>query len=365
MATISACLIAKNEGKRIGKCLGAIIDVVDQMIVVDTGSTDNTKDIAKWLGAEVYDHEWEYDFAKARNESFKHATSDWIIWLDCDDYFKEEDIEKFLKLKNELDNTDADVYGFWYAYRHDPVTGKCTYKFLRDRLIRNHKGFHWDYPVHEALLVNGKIINTDITVTHTSNHDNGQKYIDFFEYKMKNQGYKLRQRDMYYYGGELSIFDHTDESQKVFEEFFAMGDHDNYYEAKRGAEYLFNIYIKKEMWMEAYKTALTYLRFGGPDALIFWKLGHITEKMGRTNEAIMYYKICLEMGEYFVVDMGVEFDHTGFKFSAAMSLSCMLYYQGKLDEARKYHNICKEIDPNSELVKNNEPFFTEKKEDTV
>lgn len=82
---ISACLIAKNEANYIGSCLRSIAPYCDEIIVVDTGSTDATIPIAKSFGATVYNYKWQKDFSAARNFSLDQATEDWILVIDCDE----------------------------------------------------------------------------------------------------------------------------------------------------------------------------------------------------------------------------------------------------------------------------------------
>ena len=78
-------MIVRDEEKNLVRCLKSVVPVVDELIIVDTGSKDNTIDIAKEFGAKVFLFEWCDDFAAARNESLKHATGDWILQLDADD----------------------------------------------------------------------------------------------------------------------------------------------------------------------------------------------------------------------------------------------------------------------------------------
>lgn len=355
MATISACIICKNEEEKIVNLLSSIKDVVDEIIIVDTGSTDKT--VLKALGYtnNVFHFEWINDFAKARNYSFEKATGDWIIWLDSDDIFLKKDIEKFNELKKELDSTNIDVYSLWYSYRHDK-NGNCTYKFQRERLIRNGMGFHWDYPIHEALLTHGNKQNTDISVTHTNNHDNGHKYIDFFKKKIYD-GYELRQRDMYYYGGELAIFGYQDEAQEIFERFFNMGEHNNQYEAKRAAEYLLDIYIDKKMYNSALETIFKYLKYGYPDPKIFYKMGMVYERLNKKEEAIFYYKVSTDMKNDFPDEGCVVNEYSNFIFSSSLQLVVILYSLNRIEESKKYHLISKELNPESETVKYNDQFF--------
>lgn len=85
MVTISLCMIVKNEEDVIGRCLASVKDVVDEINIVDTGSTDRTKQIVQQFNARLFDFEWIHHFAAARNFSFQQATKDYILWLDADD----------------------------------------------------------------------------------------------------------------------------------------------------------------------------------------------------------------------------------------------------------------------------------------
>ena len=84
---ISLCMIVKNEEEYLPRCLENIKDIVDEIIIVDTGSTDKTVEIAKSYGAKVYYFKWNNNFSEARNVSLKYATKDWILILNVDDLF--------------------------------------------------------------------------------------------------------------------------------------------------------------------------------------------------------------------------------------------------------------------------------------
>ncbi len=96
--TLSLCMIAKNEEDNIERALMSVRPVVDEMIVVDTGSTDRTKEIAQALGANVYDFKWTNDFSAARNFSFSKASGRWILVLDADEAISQLDYEKLRAL---------------------------------------------------------------------------------------------------------------------------------------------------------------------------------------------------------------------------------------------------------------------------
>jgi len=92
--TLSVCMIVKDEEKNIGKCLHKIEPLADEIIVIDTGSTDRTRDIAKVFGAKVYDFAWTDSFSDARNYSISQASGDWILVLDADETIAPADFEK-------------------------------------------------------------------------------------------------------------------------------------------------------------------------------------------------------------------------------------------------------------------------------
>src|ERR1700722_17833720 len=89
MPAISLCLIARNSARTLPACLESIRPWVDEMIVVDTGSDDETPDIARRLGGRVFEFPWCDDFSAARNESLRHARGRWLFWMDSDDTIDE------------------------------------------------------------------------------------------------------------------------------------------------------------------------------------------------------------------------------------------------------------------------------------
>lgn len=97
---ISLCMIVKNEAERVAACLQSVRDVVDEIIITDTGSTDGTMDICRSMGAAVYSYEWDDSFANARNAGIARATGQWIFWLDGDeelDHDERGQLREFVK----------------------------------------------------------------------------------------------------------------------------------------------------------------------------------------------------------------------------------------------------------------------------
>jgi len=100
-------MITKNEEKFLESCLSSVKSIVDEIIIVDSGSIDKTKEIAANFNAKIIDFKWDNDFSAARNESLKYATKDWIIVLDADEVVSGNDLEKIKRL---TENKDVDGY---------------------------------------------------------------------------------------------------------------------------------------------------------------------------------------------------------------------------------------------------------------
>lgn len=135
MASISLCMIVRDEEAVLGRCLESVAPAVDEIIVVDTGSLDGTKAVAAAYTDRIFDFAWVDDFAAARNASFAKATGDYILWLDADDVLLPEDLDALLCLKNRLDQSPADVVMMRYNAGFDS-RGNPTFFFDRERLVR-------------------------------------------------------------------------------------------------------------------------------------------------------------------------------------------------------------------------------------
>lgn len=153
---ISLCMIVKNEEKYLSQCLNSVKDIVDEIIVVDTGSTDKTVDIAKSFGAKLYYFKWNNNFSEARNISLKYATKDWILIMDADDEFCNEDKIKFRELLQQL-NENMIYYFETLNYCGDIPNNSNISVNLNPRLFKNNYGFFYEGKVHNQLMNNSHV----------------------------------------------------------------------------------------------------------------------------------------------------------------------------------------------------------------
>jgi glycosyltransferase involved in cell wall biosynthesis len=169
---ISGCIIAKNEEGNITQCINNLKFVSDEIIVVDTGSEDNTIRIAEKLGAMVYKQYWENDFSKAKNTALSYAKSDWIIFLDADEYFREDSLPKIRQII-ENEHPNQSVEGIFCEMIHiDKDTGELISNDEILRMFRNSSQIRYINKVHEEIRNNGEMlkcisVNDTVTIMHT------------------------------------------------------------------------------------------------------------------------------------------------------------------------------------------------------
>jgi len=145
--SIAACLIVRNEQANLPRCLQSLHGVVDDLIVVDTGSTDRTVEIARQFGARVFHFPWCDDFAAARNESLRHATADWILWVDADDELIQSSPGALRQLCARRPGPGC---GYWLDVRSPyGQDGELEVTVRQWRLFRNHTGVHFQGRIHE------------------------------------------------------------------------------------------------------------------------------------------------------------------------------------------------------------------------
>jgi glycosyltransferase involved in cell wall biosynthesis len=194
---------------------------VDEIVIVDTGSTDRTKEIAANYNARIHDFEWIDDFSAARNYAFSLATKEYILWLDADDVLLPGDGEKFRKLVDKLP-WDADAVSMVYNLSFDEQ-GQVSASLRRNRLVKRSKQFRWVGAVHEYLEVSGKMIDADVAVTHDRKHTNSSRNLNIYE-KREQLGEIFTSRNLYYYANELTDHAQWERAITKYELFLARGD---------------------------------------------------------------------------------------------------------------------------------------------
>ncbi len=218
MVTISLCMIVKNEEECLGRCLESLKGIVDEMIVVDTGSTDRTIEIAKEFGARVEYFTWTGDFSDARNYAFSLAGCDYIYSADADEELDEENRQRFLKLKDDLSELEIDIVQMYYC---NQLSFRTVYNFdreLRPKLFKRIRKFIWEDPIHEQVHLDPIICNSEIEIIHKPRESHAGRDLESFR-KAVSQGRRLSKRLHGMYARELFMAGTDDDFIKA-KEFF-------------------------------------------------------------------------------------------------------------------------------------------------
>ncbi len=141
---LSLCIIALNEELTLPKCIRSAKSIVDEIVVLDTGSTDKTVAIALENGAKVYNYEWNNDFSAARNEALRYVTGDWVLVLDADERLTP-------KIKSHIQQTiEMDEYIMVNLLRHEIGAAQSPYSMV-SRLFRKHPDIKFSRPYHAII----------------------------------------------------------------------------------------------------------------------------------------------------------------------------------------------------------------------
>ncbi|MGL5153261.1 MAG: glycosyltransferase family 2 protein [Clostridium sp.] len=144
---VSVCLIAKNEENNIGRCLRSVYDIVDEIVVVDTGSEDRTKEIALEYGSKVIDFVWCNDFSKARNLSIENATGDWILFLDADEEMPKDDLLQLIEMMKNPGGAEA-----YYLRMVNFIGGQDIGNAIVLRAFKNRPDYRFTGKLHEQII---------------------------------------------------------------------------------------------------------------------------------------------------------------------------------------------------------------------
>lgn len=262
---LSICMIIRNQKDILAKTLPNKVKIADEVIVVDTGSVDGAKELARELGAKVFEFPWANDFSAARNESLKHAEGEWIIWLDTDEFMKEEDLQA---LKDELSESKEEAY-MLPLYECCPGTVDGTAYYYRVKVFRNHKGYHFE-----------RIINEQV-------YDRGGKFL---------QGKVLSNIPIYHWGGKLDpqkMKKKKERNIKLLKKAIIDSPKDSYYHYLLAENYL---YLKSyDLAIENYNKVVEFTPRNSLAATALTKKARCLYFLGRKEEAYQSAKQALEL----------------------------------------------------------------------
>lgn len=203
MVTISLCMIVKNEEKVLARCLDSVADLMDEIIIVDTGSKDGTKEVAARYTDKIYEFQWVDDFSAARNYAFSKAGMDYIYSADADEVIDSENRARFETLKEAL-LPEIEIVQMKYG---NQLTHGTVYNFdeeYRPKLFKRLREFVWEEPVHETVRLQPVVFDSDVVITHMPEENHAGRDLDVFS-RQTGKGERLSRRLHGMYARELFL----------------------------------------------------------------------------------------------------------------------------------------------------------------
>ncbi|HEX3029914.1 MAG TPA: glycosyltransferase [Clostridia bacterium] len=303
--SLSLCMIVKDEEDNLPRCLESIKDIVDEMIIVDTGSKDSTVEIADSYGAKVYHYKWEGNFSAARNYSLQFASGDWILLMDADDELDSSQKHEVLGL---LKDDSVEAYFFETISYLGDAPGVDIMKNLNARLIRNGRGYYFSNPIHEQIWSNiqritpsAKIVTKEIKVYHygyisknIAGHQKRDRNISILEQEMKssaNMGFTL-----FNLGNEYMAKGENSKAIEYYEKSYDVFDPPQGYSSKLVLK-MVTCYYSLGQYDKAFRIIDTGLAHYPEFTDLEHMRGVIYNKMGNSWLALKSFKKCVRMGE--------------------------------------------------------------------
>lgn len=347
MASLSLCMIVKNEEQNLGNCLKSCAKLFDEIIIVDTGSTDKTKQIAFNFTTKVYDFPWQQNFSLARNFAFKKATSAYCMWLDADDIIPSNSLKKLLALKNKL---KADVYMLKYNIAF--LNNKPTFSYFRERIIKNCQKAVWQGVVHECIVPFGNVVKLDIAINHNKKTTKNSNR-NYLIYKQLLKTRQLTPREQYYFAREL--FDHKKYKQciKILTKFI---------NSKKGwiENVIDALYLLGECYFiigeneKALSSLFNTFLYDVPRANICCKIANYFCLQKNFEVAIYWYNCASKCKD--VTKKGGFVEPIYYNYYPYLQMCYCYFCLGDNKTAEKYNNLAKKYFK-SEQVLNNEKYF--------
>lgn len=345
-------MIVKNEQDTLRNCLSCICDLVDEVVIVDTGSSDDTKQIASEYTDKIYDFEWIDDFSAARNFSFEQATKEYVIWLDADDVITADNREIFIRLKNELDGNVKQVAAKYNVAFND--LGQVTLSYYRERIMLRTQHYKWIGAIHEVIPFDKEIIYSDFTVTHKKIHPTEKgRNLRIFE-KMKERNEVLDARQRFYYARELYYNEKYTEAIEIFD--IVIHDENTWIENRLSA--CLDLYKCHKALKDdnlAMQSLLFSYSFDVPKAEICCALANEFYSQSKYAQSQYWYHAALSDTPNIKNGGFVKSECYGYIPSIGL---CLVYDKMRdYDKAEHYNSLAESFKPGDKSVEYNKEYF--------
>jgi glycosyltransferase involved in cell wall biosynthesis len=339
-------MIVKNESKFLRRCLDSYRPIADEIIIVDTGSTDNTKEIAHEYTNKVYDYKWDDDFSHARNFAFSKATGDYIFSADADEVLDADNLVLFKQLKSVL-LPEIDIVQMKYVNFDNGNSVYNSKKELRPKLFKRLRTFQWISPIHETVRLTPVVFDSDIEILHMPERSHSKR--DFHTFvKALEKGETLENYVVTMFCKELwSTGDNEDYTALLptFEKYMtSYTDESCFKEVNCILARMYRLAGRKD---DFFKVTLKQIA-DNPPAEICLELGNYYFNMGDFEEAVLWFiNASSETGP--ILDVHAGGDSPLLKLSECYEkLSQLAEHSGEKELSKNYMTMSSEYKSQAE-----------------
>lgn len=308
MTKISLCMIVKNEEASLPRCLGSVKNVVDEMVVLDTGSTDRTVEVAQDFGAKVYHFEWCNDFAAARNEALKYVQGEWVLVLDADEVLTPEIAPQMQQAIEGKNNLAIDLV------RREVGAAQSPYSLV-SRLFRHHPEVRFSRPYHAIV---------DDSIAQLLKRETHWQVVSLAPVAILHYGYQPE---------AIAALDKYTRARKAMEGFLKTHPNDPYTCSKLGA-----LYLQIGQLKEGIKLLRRGLKSNKAEAPVlfelYYHLGNACARQQKPEQAAKHYQKAIAQPILPQLKLG-----------AYNNLGSLLQRAGDLQTAQKIYETALKIDP--------------------
>ena len=350
MTTLSVTLIVKNEAQNLARLLPQLT-FADEVIVVDTGSTDDTLTVAKKFTNNVYNFTWCDDFSKARNYAISRATCDYVMWLDADDIVPDDTKKIIMGWKNSDMGSEKSCFSADFYYMKYSMDTQIPFWFWRERIVRRCHNCRFVGFIHEAIIPFGKVDYLNCAIMHRPSASHEQRNLAIYRNAIAN-GRRFSLRDKFYYARTLFECGLTDEAVPILKKFVCSK---RAYVVDRieGYKLLSRIAASGGDVPLARKYLVRSLAVLPPSSEICCLLGNTYFGEQNYLYAAQWYTLALSCA-----------NQTGFvneyysKFLPNLQLSVCYWHLGDKVSAARCHQIAKSISPSDPTIVKNDKWFS-------
>ncbi|MBW4468117.1 MAG: tetratricopeptide repeat protein [Pegethrix bostrychoides GSE-TBD4-15B] len=304
---LSFCMIVKNEAAHLADCLASVSALADELIVLDTGSTDETVAIAQRFGARVESFAWTHSFAEARNAALHYVTGDWVLVLDADERLVPQ-IQP--QIQQAIQNQRALVINL---VRQEIGAAQSPYSLV-SRLFRRHPAIRWSRPYHAMI---------DDSVTALLQQEPNWQVLNLSETAILHYGYST---------AAITGRDKLTQAKTAMEGFLTAHPNDAYLCSKLGALYIQTHEFERSI--ELLENGLKYSPDPATEYELHYHLGIAYSRLEDIKQSEAQYRAAIQQP---ILE--------SLKLGAINNLGSLLKEQGDLAQAARLYQTCLVIDP--------------------